>query len=159
VLLLDEPTRSLDPLAAARLRSIIGSLSTPENPVTILLTSHNLAEVEELCERVTIISKGEIRAIDSPTNLRNVHKQTERVTLTVKGLSHELTLSLFNGNFDELETSVISDSITISFNRMSEDEKLDEAVRLIQAKGGKILIVDAERATLLEVLESYEKHD
>lgn len=159
VLLLDEPTRSLDPLAASRLRSLIGTLSNPENPVTILLTSHNLVEVEELCERVAIISKGEIRAIDAPTNLRMLHKQTERVTLTVKNLSQQQTAVLFDGNFDELETSAISGSTSISFNRTSEDEKLDEALRLIQTGGGKVLKVDAERATLLDVLESYEKHD
>ena len=46
VLLLDEPTRSLDPLAAARMREMIRSLAEQDPPVTTLLTSHNLAEVE-----------------------------------------------------------------------------------------------------------------
>src|SRR5688572_31105994 len=64
VLLLDEPTRSLDPLAAARMRALIKSLAKDDMRVTVLLTSHNLAEVEELCERVAIISKGSIRAMD-----------------------------------------------------------------------------------------------
>jgi ABC-2 type transport system ATP-binding protein len=56
ILLLDEPTRSLDPLAAARMRSLIGSLAAGDPPVTILLTSHNLNEIEELCQRIAIIS-------------------------------------------------------------------------------------------------------
>src|SRR5688500_5840906 len=64
VLLLDEPTRSLDPLAAARMREMISSLAQQDPPVTILLTSHNLAEVETLCKRVAIISRGRIRALD-----------------------------------------------------------------------------------------------
>ena len=80
VLLLDEPTRSLDPIAAARMRETIQSLAQNEDQrVTIFLTSHNLAEVEELCDRVAIISKGEIRAIDSPANLRATHTQQEEV--------------------------------------------------------------------------------
>lgn len=54
ILLLDEPTRSLDPLAAARMRSFIGSLAAGDPPVTILLTSHNLNEIEELCQRIAI---------------------------------------------------------------------------------------------------------
>ena len=66
VLLLDEPTRSLDPLAAARMREMIRSLAQQHPPVTILFTSHNLAEVETLCQRVAIISRGRIRAIDTP---------------------------------------------------------------------------------------------
>src|SRR6266850_4208627 len=51
VLLLDEPTRSLDPIAAARMRETIQSLTqNRDQRVTIFLTSHNLAEVEELCD-------------------------------------------------------------------------------------------------------------
>ncbi len=48
------------------MRALIGSLAHAEPPVTVLLTSHNLAEVEELCERVAIISRGRIRAVDAP---------------------------------------------------------------------------------------------
>ena len=55
VLLLDEPTRSLDPLAAASMRNLIASLKG----VSILLTSHNLSEIEELCDRIAVISNGE----------------------------------------------------------------------------------------------------
>lgn len=154
VLLLDEPTRSLDPIAAANLRSIINSLAKSDPPVTIFLTSHNLTEVEELCERVAIISKGEIRAIETPTNLRSLHKQTERVTLTLKNFTQQ-TKEAFDNNFDGLDFT----SSTVSFNRISDDEKLDKALRLIQKNGVKVLKVDAERATLLDVLESYEQED
>jgi ABC-2 type transport system ATP-binding protein len=152
VLLLDEPTRSLDPIAAANLRSIISTLAKSDPPVTIFLTSHNLTEVEELCDRVAIISKGEIRAIETPKNLRSLHKQTERVTLTVKNFSQQ---TAFDGNFDGLDFS----ANTISFNRVIDDEKLDEALRLIQTSGAKVLKVDVTRATLLDVLESYEQEN
>src|SRR5918999_4734896 len=87
VLLLDEPTRSLDPLAAARMRELIGSLQHASPPVTVLLTSHNLAEVEELCERVAIISRGRIRAIDTPQHLRALTSKSEQVHVTVSGLN------------------------------------------------------------------------
>src|SRR2546421_3951151 len=89
VLLLDEPTRSLDPLAAARMRALINSLAGSEPPTTILLTSHNLIEVEELCARIAIISRGRIRALGTPKELRAEHRQTERVRLTVTGLEPE----------------------------------------------------------------------
>src|SRR2546430_1721574 len=85
VLLLDEPTRSLDPLAAARMRAMISHLAADEK-VTVLLTSHNLTEIEELCARIAIISRGRICAVDTPAALRATHKQTEHVTLVVRGL-------------------------------------------------------------------------
>lgn len=138
VLLLDEPTRSLDPLAAARMREMISSLARQDPPVTILLTSHNLAEVETLCERVAIISRGRIRAIDTPQHLRTLTAKTEQVHVTVSGL---------NGT---------NESETISFSRQFGDNELDDRLRDLQSRGARILDVDVEKGSLLDVLELYE---
>ena len=138
VLLLDEPTRSLDPLAAARMRELIRSLGKQDPPVTILLTSHNLAEVETLCERVAIISDGRIRAIDTPQHLRSLTSKSEQVRLTVSGL---------NGT---------PESTKISFKRHAGDNQLDEKLRDVQQRGGRVLDVEVERATLFDVLERYD---
>ena len=138
VLLLDEPTRSLDPLAAARMRELIRSLAQQQPPVTILLTSHNLAEVETLCERVAIISRGQIRALDTPQHLRSLTSKTEQVHVTVSGL---------NGT---------RESERISFTHEAGDNELDERLRELQSRGARILDVDVERSTLFDVLEVYE---
>ncbi|HEV7364088.1 MAG TPA: ABC transporter ATP-binding protein [Solirubrobacteraceae bacterium] len=58
LLLLDEPTTGLDPPGMRDMRTLIGRLS--ENGVTVLLSSHQLAEVEEMCNRVAIIRSGQI---------------------------------------------------------------------------------------------------
>jgi ABC-2 type transport system ATP-binding protein len=58
LLLLDEPTTGLDPPGMRDMRTLIGQLS--EQGVTVLLSSHQLAEVEEMCNRVGIIRSGEI---------------------------------------------------------------------------------------------------
>ncbi len=138
VLLLDEPTRSLDPLAAARMRELIRSLSGEDPPVTVLLTSHNLAEVETLCARVAIISRGSIRALDTPRNLRELTSGSEMVHVTAAGA---------NGTFKT------------SFTRQHNDDRLDEVIRDLQNQGARIIDVETERATLLDVLERYEATD
>lgn len=138
VLLLDEPTRSLDPLAAERMRELISSLAQQDPPVTILLTSHNLAEVETLCERVAIISRGRIRAIDTPQHLRSLTSKSEQVHVTVSGL---------NGT---------NESERISFTRHSGDNQLDDRLRDLQKRGARILDVETLRGSLLDVLEMYE---
>jgi len=135
VLLLDEPTRSLDPLAAARMRELIRSLAGQDPPVTILLTSHNLAEVETLCARVAIISRGRIRAIDTPRNLRDLTSESETVQITLAG------------------------GEKISFTRQPEDELLDAKIRELQSSGKRIIDIETERATLLDVLERFEAAD
>lgn len=141
VLLLDEPTRSLDPLAAARMRELISSLAKQDPPVSILLTSHNLAEVETLCERVAIISRGRIRAIDTPQHLRSLTSKSEQVHVTVSG---------FNGT---------NESERISFTREAGDNQLDERLRDLQSRGARILDVAVDRTTLFDVLELYESGD
>lgn len=135
VLLLDEPTRSLDPLAAARMRDLIRSLAEQDPPVTILLTSHNLAEVETLCARVAIISRGRIRAIDTPRNLRDLTSGSELVHITVAG------------------------GEKISFTRQHNDDLLDAKIRELQNSGKHIIDIETERATLLDVLERFEAAD
>lgn len=68
VLLLDEPTASLDPDVAAYIREFL--LEERERfQVSIVFTSHNMAEVEELCDRVIFINQGRIIADDTPENL------------------------------------------------------------------------------------------
>ncbi|HKR02088.1 MAG TPA: ABC transporter ATP-binding protein [Pyrinomonadaceae bacterium] len=157
VLLLDEPTRSLDPLAAARMRALINSLAGGSPPVTILLTSHNLTEVEELCARVAIISRGRIRALDTPKALRAMHRQSERIELTVGALSLTQAEKVLASRLNELEVSDQGETLRISFTRESDDDQLNSAVRLLQEAGGQLLSFDSERATLLDVLESYER--
>jgi ABC-2 type transport system ATP-binding protein len=157
VLLLDEPTRSLDPLAAARMRSLINELAQSDPPVSILLTSHNLAEVEELCERVAIISRGQIRALGTTQELRSQHKQTERVRLTIQGLSRERAAHALAPVLRDAEFTEQSQQLVVTFTRELEDASLDLAMRRVFENRGTILAIDAERATLLDVLESYER--
>ncbi len=157
VLLLDEPTRSLDPLAAANLRSVISSLAQQNPPVSILLTSHNLHEVEELCSRVAVISRGRIRAIDSPQNLRTLNQSRERVTISVRIASPENLRHALANELDGLEISAgQNDSAVFAFLHDNGDGRLDQALRLIHEHGGAVMDVEATRATLLDVLEGFE---
>jgi ABC-2 type transport system ATP-binding protein len=161
VLLLDEPTRSLDPVAAAKMRAFIASLArTTLPPVTVFLTSHNLAEVEELCARVAIINGGRIRALDTPKNLRALHRQSERVHLSIKHMTREEALRLLSHHLKDFDLSEELDQLlSLSFTRERGDDLLDAILRLIQDGGGAILSCVTEQPTLLDVLESYERDE
>lgn len=164
VLLLDEPTRSLDPLAAATMRGVIGSLARGPRPVTILLTSHNLAEVEELCERVAVISRGRIRAVDEPHSLRAAHRSHERVRLTLGGVNVERALELLRDALAQSEEHAhfaaerLDDNVVaVNFDRESEDDTLDRALRALTDGGARVISCETERGTLLDVLETFER--
>ena len=164
VLLLDEPTRSLDPIAASRMRATIKSLAqSQDHRVTVFFTSHNLAEVEELCDRVGIISQGRIRALDSPKNLRALHTQKERVSLAIARIDGITALRALAGleaaNLTDLTIGQENQNLLLSFPRASDDELLDLTLRALQEAGAQIRSVETRQATLLEVLESYEDKD
>ncbi len=68
LLLLDEPTASLDPDIADRTRKLLQKIQK-EKRVTILYTSHNMAEVEEICDRIIFINHGKIQDDGTPAEL------------------------------------------------------------------------------------------
>jgi ABC-2 type transport system ATP-binding protein len=77
VLFLDEPTTGMDPLAAREFRALIGELRGEGR--TILLATHDMAEAETLCDRVTLIDRGAILATESPRTLGRVISRFQRI--------------------------------------------------------------------------------
>jgi ABC-2 type transport system ATP-binding protein len=159
ILLLDEPTRSLDPVAAARMRSFIGSLAAGDPPVTILLTSHNLNEIEELCQRIAIISHGRIRELDTPDRIRTLHKARERVRLVLDGISIERAVNALAPTLPDVEVSQDGPRTIVTFSREVGDDRLDRGLRAMLANGTRVVACETQRASLLEVLEAYEREE
>lgn len=81
LLLLDEPTASLDPDIAQFVRKEI--VNAQKRGMTVLITSHNMAEVEEVCDRVLFINHGKIVAEDTPEGLANRVRKS-RIHLMMK---------------------------------------------------------------------------
>jgi ABC-2 type transport system ATP-binding protein len=77
VLFLDEPTTGMDPLAAREFRALISELRGEGR--TILLATHDMAEAEALCDRVTLIDRGTILATESPRTLGHVISRFQRI--------------------------------------------------------------------------------
>ncbi len=81
ILILDEPTVGLDPKQITEIRQLIKDLGKSH---TIILSSHILSEVSQICERVIIINKGNILAIDTPENLEKNTGEENSILLTVE---------------------------------------------------------------------------
>ena len=81
ILILDEPTVGLDPKQITEIRNLIKELGKKH---TIILSSHILSEVSQICNKVIIINKGKIIAIDTPENLENKVTNKNCVYVTVE---------------------------------------------------------------------------
>ena len=92
VLLLDEPTASLDPDVALYIREFLERERKKFN-VTIIITSHNMAEVEELCDRVVFINHGKIIADDTPIKLAKTIEISHLELLITKNSSRAQALA------------------------------------------------------------------
>ena len=87
VLILDEPTVGLDPKQITQIRELIKSLGKKH---TVILSSHILSEVSQICEKVIIINHGEIVAIDTPKNLEEKLKDENSIVVTVEDINNKI---------------------------------------------------------------------
>ena len=81
VIILDEPTVGLDPKQITEIRNLIKELGKKH---TVILSTHILPEVSQICERVVIINKGKIVAVDTPENLEKMTKENNGISVTVE---------------------------------------------------------------------------
>lgn len=81
VLILDEPTVGLDPKQIIEIRNLIKKLGEKH---TVILSSHILSEISQICERVIIINKGKKVAIDTPANLEEKTREQNILYVTVE---------------------------------------------------------------------------
>ena len=88
ILFLDEPTIGLDPVGAREFREVIRNLQSEKK--TILLTTHYMFEADSLCERVAVIDKGTIIAMDSPSELKKHVADLSVIEIETFGTSNEI---------------------------------------------------------------------
>jgi ABC-2 type transport system ATP-binding protein len=92
VLFLDEPTVGLDPQSRDHIWNYIRDLKKREN-ITIILTTHYMEEADKLCDRIAIIDKSKIVALDSPHDLK---EQLEGETIVIKTKNNDLLSAKLN---------------------------------------------------------------
>ena len=95
VIILDEPTVGLDPKQVTEIRTLIKELGKTH---TVILSSHILSEVSQICNRVIIINRGKIVAIDTPENLENKVVENNSIYVTVEDPDNKM-----DGIKDKLE--------------------------------------------------------
>jgi len=89
VLYLDEPTSGLDVKSVRSIRDLVRSLN--EEGLTVFLTTHNMEEANSMCDRIAIINRGKVAAIDTPEKLKGAMRRSQVIELSIEGNDHDLT--------------------------------------------------------------------
>lgn len=151
VLILDEPTVGLDPKQITEIRSLIKNLGKNH---TVILSSHILSEVSQICERVIIINNGKILAVDTPENLENKTKDDNSIIVTVedkdskmKDISKKLkgvkTVKLIKDNEDGTAQYVITAEKDIEIRKEIFDVFNKENITIFELKKAENTLEDA----------------
>jgi len=153
ILLLDEPTLQLDPQSARDLRRNIKEELCRKEGKTVLWTTHNINEAEEICERVAIMHKGKIVAIGSPGEVKALIKSRENVLADVRGVTPKLLASL-----EKLEGVISVSSNALSEGTQQLKIEVKEAkispmiAETIIQNGGMLHSIRVEEPTLEDTL-------
>jgi len=146
LLILDEPTIGLDPAQIVEIRQLIKDLSGDH---TVVLSSHILPEVSQLCQRVIIINKGQIVASDTPENLSRQLGHGSRQKIEVRGPAAEISAAL--KGLPGVKEVIYQGETTFLVESGDDLELRPEIARLVVARGWDLLAMQAQDFTLEEV--------
>jgi ABC-2 type transport system permease protein len=156
LLFLDEPTRSLDPLAASRFRELIYTLAHQEGH-TIFLVTHDLEEAAELCDRAGVMLRGRLRTVDNPQDLPCLIEPQEKCSLAVRGFTPQMIdgLSKLDGVLD-LACETSGEGARVELHLKDRRRTLPAALRLIREEGGAVDGLEMASTSWDEAFESLD---
>ena len=161
ILILDEPTVGLDPKQITEIRTLIKSLGKTH---TVILSSHILSEVSQICEKVIIINKGKLIAIASPKELEEKVKKENSVTVTVEAKNKNIEditkaiigvkkINLVKDNEDGTKEYLIISEENIDIRKEIFEKYAREDITIYELKKQEATLEDA----FMKLIEGGEK--
>ena len=149
IIILDEPTVGLDPKQITEIRSLIKNLGKKH---TVILSSHILSEVSQICDRVIIINKGKIVAIDTPENLENKVSTNNSIYVTIEDTDNKVdsmkienvsSITLLKTNEDGTKQYEIKAKEGINLNKLVFSEFAKQNITILEMKKPETTLEDA----------------
>ena len=152
ILFLDEPTLGLDVLTSKKLRSYIVDWAKKERKGTVLLTTHYMAEADEMCDRVAIIDQGKILACDSPLTLKEKLEENVIMKTEVSSVQADFSfLDKMKGVVGYSQTRSIQTNTTSLKVMVREERIFSDIVSKLEGQNLKILSANRAEPTLEDV--------
>jgi len=151
VIILDEPTVGLDPKQVTEIRALIKELGKEH---TVILSSHILSEVSQICNRVIIINNGKIIAVDTPENLEKKVIKDNSVYVTVEDNDNKIEtvkeklpevkeIKLVTENEDKTKKYIISAEKDVDLRKSIFNTFAKEGITIFEMKQADATLEDA----------------
>lgn len=161
ILILDEPTVGLDPKQITEIRALIKELGKTH---TVILSSHILSEVSQICNKVIIINKGRIVAIDTPENLEKKVESNNTTYVTVEDTENKMEtikekipeikeIKLIKENEDGTKQYVLESEKDVDLRKIVFNEFAKENITIFEMKKADTTLEDA----FMKLIEGGEK--
>ncbi len=156
ILILDEPTLGLDPPSSRHIRGLLVDMAHGKGK-TVLITSHNMFEVELICDRVAIINKGRIIAEGAPAELKKMvaHETPVLVEAWRRGVTREAVERILSGFFDGAASVEVDEEgfirIRILARSGEEEEAIHRAIEALRRIGARIRVAKTLEPSLEDV--------
>jgi ABC-2 type transport system ATP-binding protein len=154
VLILDEPTIGLDPAQVVNFRQLIHEIGKDR---TVLLSTHILPEVQQVCDRVLIINKGHIVAEGTPQELQNRLSGSQRVMIQVRADSQDL-LPLIQAVPGIMNAEVKTED-TLEFETLPGQDGRPAVARAVIEAGYDLLVLQANTMSLEQIFLELTRED
>ena len=154
VLFLDEPTRSLDPLAAAEVRRLLVDHVVGELGHTVLLATHSLSEAEAICDRIGIIRAGRLVADGTIAELRQRMTLPTTVDIRITGDANDVVMQLERAPGIHAAASTVDGSVSRLTLQIERDPTiLNRILRLVVESGATVETFEVREPALQEIYE------
>ncbi len=161
ILILDEPTVGLDPKQITEIRALIKELGKTH---TIILSSHILSEVSQICNKVIIINKGKMVAIDTPENLEKKVSKNNSTYVTIEDPENKMDtikekipeikeIKLVHENEDGTKQYVLESDSKVDLRKVIFTEFAKENITIFEMKKADTTLEDA----FMKLIEGGEK--
>lgn len=151
ILILDEPTVGLDPKQIIEIRELIKKLGKEH---TVIISSHILSEISQICEKVIIINKGEIVAIDTPSNLENMVNENNSIIITVEDPEDKMVnlkekikeiskIELMKDNQDGTKQYAVSGNKEVDLRKILFDNLPKENITIFELRKSEATLEEA----------------
>jgi ABC-2 type transport system ATP-binding protein len=164
IVFLDEPTLGLDVEAARDCRAFIREWIRRDSGKTVLLTTHHMAEADELCDRIAIINHGKVLACDTPANLKKMVQREEIFLVDIAHHDGDFGFLREIGGVQDVARSHTDESTTELRLQLEDDRSISAVLSTLTAKGYEIRLLKKIEPTLEDVFvklvgKSFEEED